>query len=67
MRAMLGKLLLTMCLVAVLKLAFKQALLSGRIYELPEQTDPALRQALAGRLPVETDFTEYQHPLSDEQ
>ena len=49
-----------MSLITLLKLAFKQALLSGRVYRLSEYADPAM----PGALPSITDYSAYHRPLS---
>ena len=53
------KIVLIMLLITLLKLAFKQALLSGRVYRLPESADPAL----PGALSLDTDLSAYLRPL----
>ncbi|CAL8341611.1 unnamed protein product [Arctogadus glacialis] len=47
-------------LITLLKLAFKQALLGGRVYRLPEYADPVT----PGALSFDTDFSAYHRPLS---
>ena len=56
-----------MCLIAALRLAFKKALLSGRVYHVQEQNAVPVVEHLPEKLTSDMDFADYQHPLSQQQ
>ena len=52
-----------MCLITTIKLAYKQALLAGRIYQQPDHSYEQLQRGE----PIDPAFERYVRPLSEQQ